>query len=36
MAGGAKEKELIKLKAITKIHHSIGSSLELEEIAHVL
>ena len=36
MAGGKKEKELIKLKAITKIHHSIGSSLELEEISHVL
>jgi transcriptional regulator with GAF, ATPase, and Fis domain len=36
MAGGTKGKELVKLKAITKIHHSIGSSLELEEIAHVL
>ena len=36
MAGGKKEKELAKLRAITRIHHSMGSSLELEDISHVL
>ncbi|MBN2218701.1 MAG: sensor domain-containing diguanylate cyclase [Kosmotogaceae bacterium] len=36
MVGGTEEKELAKLKAITRIHHSVGSSLELEEISRIL
>ena len=36
MAGGTKEKELAKLRAITRIHHSMGSSLELDEISHIV
>ena len=35
MDGDAAEKELKRLKAITRIHHSFGTNLELEEIARI-
>jgi len=36
MEDSATEKELKKLTAITRIHHSIGSNLKLEEISRIL
>jgi len=35
MDGDAAEKELKRLKAIIRIHHSFGTNLKVEEIARI-
>ncbi len=36
MADNTAEKELKRLTAITKIHHSVGANLQLAEISRIL